>query len=157
MRYLSCFSLVFFFVICSGCVSAPLQKCGDSYFIQDESDIRKSPYDNLKLRIPKIDSDLVVIDREGYAVGYSKKLKVPVWVCWVLTADEVQRKIASRAKFTTDPCTRYSSHPEDYLRSGYDRGHIAPAADMAYSAKTMQESFYMTNMAPQLLQFNRYI
>lgn len=157
MRYLSCSLLIYFFLFCSGCVSAPLQKCGNAYFIQDESDSRKSPYDNLQLGIPKTGSDLVVIDREGYAVGFSKKLKVPVWVCWVLTADEVQRKAASRARFEADPCTRYSSIPEDYLRSGFDRGHLAPAADMAYSAETMKESFYMTNMAPQLPQFNRQI
>jgi len=43
----------------------------------------------------------------------------------------------------------------DYLKSGYDKGHLAPAADMGWSALTMKESFYFSNMSPQLPGFNR--
>lgn len=45
----------------------------------------------------------------------------------------------------------------DYKGSGYDRGHLAPAADMKWSATAMSESFYMSNMSPQRPGFNRGI
>ena len=48
-----------------------------------------------------------------------------------------------------------SAVPADYRKSGYDRGHLAPAADMGFSARTMADSFYMSNMSPQKPQFNR--
>ena len=46
---------------------------------------------------------------------------------------------------------------EDYTRSGYDRGHMAPAGDMKWSAKAMRESFYLSNICPQKPGLNRGI
>ena len=43
----------------------------------------------------------------------------------------------------------------DYQKSGYDRGHLAHAADMGYSMETMVQSFFYSNMSPQLPRFNR--
>ena len=45
----------------------------------------------------------------------------------------------------------------DYKNSGYDRGHLAPAADMKWSKVAMKESFFMTNISPQKPAFNRGI
>ena len=45
----------------------------------------------------------------------------------------------------------------DYKSSGYDRGHLVPAADMSFDADAMSETFYMSNMSPQAPQFNRGI
>lgn len=45
----------------------------------------------------------------------------------------------------------------DYRRSGYDRGHLAPAADMKVTDEVMSESFFMSNMSPQTPYFNRGI
>ena len=50
-----------------------------------------------------------------------------------------------------------SARDADYKASGYDRGHLAPAADMGWSTQAMQESFYYSNMSPQLPAFNRGI
>ena len=43
-----------------------------------------------------------------------------------------------------------SAKPSDYIKSGYDRGHLCPAADMAHSAEAMEETFLMSNISPQL-------
>ena len=114
-------------------------------------------YDNLTLGVPGPSDTL--IEREGYALGYIEKHEQPAWVQYVLTADEVSRAMVNRSDdFRADPYVPTgSATPQDYTRSGYDRGHLAPAADMAYSARTMSESFYMSNMSPQAPQFNRGI
>lgn len=117
-------------------------------------------YDNLSLGTPysmeKIDR---VLDREGYALGYSEKHEQPLWVTYRLTAAEVQgKKIKRTEDFREDPriLTR-SAQLEDYKGSGYDRGHLAPAADMGWSKDAMSESFYMSNMSPQAPDCNRGI
>ena len=76
-----------------------------------------------------------------------------------MTSEEVSRRAAKRGDdFRPDPAVPTgSATPQDYTRSGYDRGHLAPAADMSFSAKAMSESFYMSNMSPQAPQFNRGI
>ena len=47
--------------------------------------------------------------------------------------------------------------PRDYSGSGFDRGHLVPAADMKINRQAMSETFFMTNMTPQRPGFNRGI
>ena len=99
------------------------------------------------------------MEREGYALGYIEKHEQPAWVQYIMTGEEVSRRAAKRGDdFRPDPdVPTGSATPQDYTRSGYDRGHLAPAADMSFSVKTMSESFFMSNMSPQAPQFNRGI
>ena len=115
----------------------------------------KSKYDNLSYGVPgKADS---IIDREGYSHGYIEYHEQPAWVTYKLTKTEAITKAAKRGDdFREDSSVPTGSATlADYRRSGYDRGHLAPAADMAFSSKTMSESFYMSNMSPQKPAFNR--
>ncbi len=98
-----------------------------------------------------------VLVREGYVAGYSVQHRQPRWVIYELKSEDISGKRVGRTnQFTADrdvpgvPVT-----PEDYKSSGFDRGHLAPAADMAYSMRTMKESFLMSNMSPQRPEFNR--
>ena len=123
--------------------------------IRSPEEAAASPYDNLKLGVPGMADE--VIDRRGYALGYSEELEQPLWVAYRLTADEVRNRKAGRTDdFRVDPyIATGSARPEDYAKSGFDRGHLAPAADMGWSEKTMSESFYFSNMTPQNPDFNR--
>ena len=61
-------------------------------------------------------------------------------------------------KFVPDPMVKGATATnEDYTRTGYDRGHMAPAGDMKWSAKAMRESFYFSNICPQKPALNRGI
>ena len=119
--------------------------------------IRCPQFDNLNYGVPGAAD--AIIEREGYALGYIEKHEQPAWVQYIMTAEEVSRRAAKRGDdFRPDPdVPTGSATPQDYTRSGYDRGHLAPAADMSFSVKTMSESFYMSNMSPQAPQFNRGI
>ena len=111
--------------------------------------------DNLDLGIPSTNGQLVA--RFGYAFLYSEKHEQPLWVSYKLTKAEVQNKVAKRKdNFRLDPVIKTGSATiADYKGSGYDRGHLAPAADMAWSKKAMSESFLLTNMSPQVPALNR--
>ena len=93
----------------------------------------------------------------GYSVHYDQKHRQAKWVGYLLTKSKTI-KVAKRSnKFTADPLIPETDNAKDYKKSGFDRGHLAPAADMSYSQETMQESFYFSNMSPQNPSFNRGI
>ena len=76
-----------------------------------------------------------------------------------MTSKEATSKKNERSnKFVSDPMVKgATAMNEDYTRSGYDRGHMAPAGDMKWSAKAMRESFYLSNICPQKPGLNRGI
>ena len=114
-------------------------------------------YDNLLLGVPgKADT---VINRPGYALGYIESHEQAAWVIYKLTRSEVLEKVAKRSnQFMEDPeIPTGSATSVDYRKTGYDRGHLAPAADMAFSVRTMADSFYYSNMSLQKRNFNRGI
>lgn len=112
-------------------------------------------FDNLDLGVPGPCDQIV--ERRGYALGYSEEHEQPLWVQYRLTADEATNAAVARTgRFLPDlAILTGSALPGDYTRSGYDRGHLAPAGDMRFDALAMLESFSMANMSPQLPAFNR--
>lgn len=91
-----------------------------------------------------------VIKHLGYTVGFSTAWNIPYWVAYSLTREETNGTVKRKNSFSPDPMLKgdHVLH-EDYTRSGYDRGHMAPAGDMKWSEQAMEESFYTTNICPQ--------
>lgn len=116
--------------------------------------IDKSRPDNLDLGVPG-ECDQIV-NREGYALGFSRKYKQPLWVAYRITKSEAESQTIGRraADFYEDCEVEGSAMLTDYRRSGYDRGHLAPAGDMKFSLRAMRESFSLANMSPQVNSFN---
>lgn len=101
-------------------------------------------------------SDFIVV-HQGYVSSYNTERLIPDWVAYELTGEELLAVTERAGSFVRDPqfgLRQASSN--DYSRSGYDRGHMAPAADMKWSESAMRESFYMTNMCPQSPRLNRH-
>ena len=113
---------------------------------------------NLKLEIPVSTQkkEEIIIKRIGYTASYNNKMKNPNWVAWELTRKETIGEEERTNKFLPDPnLPEPRVKTSDYTRTGYDRGHMAPAADMKWSEKAMEESFYMSNICPQNQKLNR--
>ncbi|HYC03262.1 MAG TPA: DNA/RNA non-specific endonuclease [Azospirillaceae bacterium] len=99
--------------------------------------------------------DLTGLCRDGYALAHDDRLRVPLWVVQRLTPERLAGTADRREQrdpFAADPDLSEEARATlaDYRNSGYDRGHMAPAADMKASAEAMRQSFYLSNMAPQV-------
>ena len=90
------------------------------------------------------------IEHTGYRVSYNQTWCIPNWVAYELTRTEVAGQFPRRGSFCPDPKVLGSTAvPSHYTKSGWDRGHMAPAADMKWSEEVMLESFYLSNICPQ--------
>jgi endonuclease G, mitochondrial len=107
--------------------------------------------------IPSAPNGDEVYDYAGYLLAYNERCEQADWVSYELTKEEVYGTEATRTdKFEEDPSIKTgSATPADYRKSGFDRGHLAPAADMKFSKQAMKDCFLFSNMSPQVPAFNR--
>lgn len=98
----------------------------------------------------------IILHRTAFTISYNNDYKTPNWVAWELTRAETEGTEGRKNKFEPDPdLPEPRAEHSDYTHSGYDRGHMAPAADMKWNKKAMEESFYMSNICPQNRKLNR--
>ncbi len=90
-------------------------------------------------------------------IGYHIPCKQPHWVRYTLRREMTEGPARRKDNFRPDPRIPESKSAQlaDYARSGYDRGHLAPAADMTHSQECMDESFWLSNISPQTAGCNR--
>lgn len=93
-----------------------------------------------------------------YTVSYSSQHKNAEWAAYELLGARLDLSTRrERKNFKSDPNIHSEASSSEYRNSGYDRGHLVPAHDMNFNETAMSESFYMTNVSPQVPDFNRGI
>lgn len=115
--------------------------------------------DAVLMELPDLrDEDQLIISHTGYTLSYNAKTNCPDWVAWELTGTEASTAVTSRNDdFRGDPEVPEANRVQtaDYRGSGFDRGHMCPAADMKWSVEAMSDCFYMTNICPQVPVLNQ--
>jgi endonuclease G len=114
--------------------------------------------ENYRNLVPEIVSQDYFLDYNGFVLEFDTLTRHAKWVSYLLCKANLGSGEERSSNFRMDRrLGDYSPRDAAYRNSGYDRGHLAPAADMSYSAESMYDSFYLTNASPQVPGFNRGI
>lgn len=105
----------------------------------------------------EITAKSIVLEHDCITIGYDIEAKQATWVAYTLKKTDLEGDAKRKNNFNIDPelSENQSASDEDYYKSGFDRGHLAPAADMTVSQNCMDQSFYYSNISPQLPGHNR--
>ncbi len=115
----------------------------------------KLPKD-IEIPAPLTEAEEQIIAHDGYTVSHNPSWLIPNWVAYELTKKETEGTVKRSDKFIPDPQVKgRAATTEDYKGSGYDRGHMAPAADMKWSTYAMAQCFYLSNICPQNGNLNK--
>ena len=119
--------------------------------------LSRTAYENLEQPAELSSRDEVLIFKKQFIVSYNIKRLCPPYVCWSLTRERAESEECKRSdKFEEDMIISDRSRVQtsDYSNSGYDRGHMCPAADNRNDEDAMRQSFLMTNVCPQSHSLN---
>ena len=135
-------------------MSSPMPYRADTVLVSDLCHFVS--IDNLE--IPATQQKEEIILHTGYSFLYNEAHEQAKWVAYLLTAERTTAVVKRKDNFRPDPAVKTGTATvADYKNSGYDRGHLAPCADMCWSQTAMDESFFFSNMSPQVPSFNRGI
>ncbi|MFY9590988.1 MAG: DNA/RNA non-specific endonuclease [Bacteroidales bacterium] len=127
--------------------------------------------DLLENGLPEILEDEELICHSAFCLVYDDNHKMAKWTAHIISREIVNGVVSRTNDFRVDSLIKNgTAEEEDYFLTkkdesgntiydgfGYDRGHLAPSADFRWSEKALSESYYYSNMTPQLPEFNREI
>ena len=123
----------------------------------------------IKVGTPKSEIDQEIISHSAYQLSYNEEHEQANWVMHIILPDIINGNVSRSNDFRIDPLIKTGSAQEsdyflkkmkadssyEYDGFGFDRGHLAPSADFRWSKKALSESYYYSNMSPQIGDFNR--
>lgn len=101
-------------------------------------------------------NNLIELEKESFSIRYDVHLGIPQRVeWWVRDSDLGIAKRQSSFRFRTDKeCPKPRVNSRMYANSGYQRGHMCPAADRSASITLMKQTFIMSNICPMTPHIN---
>ena len=97
-----------------------------------------------------------IAEHKAMIIGYDEKHEQARWVSHIILPAIEKGNVSRTNDFREDPLiVTGTAVKSDYWYSGYDRGHLAPSADFRWSKNALSESYFYSNMAPQLPELNR--
>ncbi len=117
-----------------------------------------------RLEFPKIKGDdmnlVITHSTEDYGITYSLEWdcekRANRWTCYEMYKDNSVKNVTRNDNFREDPDipTKYQTTLSDYKGSGYSRGHLCPSSDRLCSLEQNSQTFYLSNMQPQIQGHN---
>ena len=96
-----------------------------------------------------------VVEHTYYSLSYLEEHEQAEWVHYKLNSTMLKGEIPRKKNYTIDrKVSTGSAKTSDYTNSGFDRGHLVPAADMKMDFTSVKEAAYMSNISPQKPKFN---
>ena len=96
-----------------------------------------------------------IIKHDYYTLSYSEKHEQAEWVAYELKKSYVRNSNFKRPYFIEDSKVKTGSADwRNYKKSGYDKGHLCPAGDMEFAINAYNDTFFTSNISPQIHDFN---
>jgi len=96
-----------------------------------------------------------IVKHDYFALSYNEKYEQAEWVAYELKKSYVRSSNFVRPYFIEDPKVKTGSADwRNYKKSGYDKGHLCPAGDMEFAINAYDDTFFTSNISPQLHNFN---
>lgn len=106
----------------------------------------------------KLPGALPVLQNTSFVLAYDGRTKLPYWTFEHLTPESLEKRTDRQGQTFKQDKRLYPLHRSqisDYKDSGFDRGHMVPAADQLSSEQALKETFFLSNVCPQNSQLNR--
>lgn len=148
-----------FFTLSVGCSRIPDSLRGEPTAMPTEANADDLPFGNPSRATPDAsNADNYLLTHNGFTLSYNNERGTLNWIAWRTTAADLGER-RERPLFKPDmslpPNIRRIQY-YDYAGSGYDRGHMVPAADRFADERRMADTFLMTNIVPQTPDLNQY-
>ena len=118
-------------------------------------DTENSSYNSSIFYLPKGTPNSSLVKHSYYTLSYNEKHEQPNWVAYHLKKSHLKYNDFKRPYFEQDTKVKtQSAHWKNYKKSGYDRGHLCPAADRRFQKSAYDQTFLTSNVSPQIHEFN---